>query len=78
MKSERKRVKRIWIGAIVLFLALVGAYAFSVYYKLQQTTINYNKRSAKYTNLFNVNIQRNAQRSYHLQSNNRSRFCLLG
>ncbi|MEK4167529.1 LytR family transcriptional regulator [Anoxybacillus sp. FSL W8-0104] len=37
MKSERKRVKRIWIGAIVLFLALVGAYAFSVYYKLQQT-----------------------------------------
>lgn len=37
MKSERKRVKRIWIGAIVLCLALVGAYVFSFYYKLQQT-----------------------------------------
>ncbi|WP_461202020.1 polyisoprenyl-teichoic acid--peptidoglycan teichoic acid transferase TagU [Anoxybacillus sp. TBDG-1] len=32
-----KRKKRIWIGAIVLFLALVGAYVFSVYHKLQQT-----------------------------------------
>lgn len=37
MKSERKRVKRIWIGAIVLCLALVGTYVFSVYHKLQQT-----------------------------------------
>lgn len=32
-----KRKKRIWIGAIVLFLALVGTYVFSVYHKLQQT-----------------------------------------
>jgi len=38
MRSERKRKKRAWvIGAIVVFLALIGTYVFSVYYKLQQT-----------------------------------------
>ncbi|WP_297988491.1 LytR family transcriptional regulator [uncultured Anoxybacillus sp.] len=38
MKSERKRKRRIWIvGAVVIFFVLIGAYAFSVYYKIQQT-----------------------------------------
>ncbi|KHF29296.1 Transcriptional regulator LytR [Anoxybacillus sp. BCO1] len=38
MRSERKRKKRAWlIGAIIVFLALIGTYVFSVYYKLQQT-----------------------------------------
>ncbi|OSX54475.1 polyisoprenyl-teichoic acid--peptidoglycan teichoic acid transferase TagU [Anoxybacillus ayderensis] len=38
MRSEQKRKKRAWlIGAIVVFLALIGTYVFSVYYKLQQT-----------------------------------------
>ncbi|XWN51789.1 LytR family transcriptional regulator [Anoxybacillus flavithermus] len=37
MQMTPKRKKHIWIGAIVLCLALVGGYVFSVYYKLQQT-----------------------------------------